>query len=74
MVLFLVATGTKGSVTPKNDAFPIYMGTLFKGDIGEVALYSTAISELLVKKHFALGRQIIYQKPYYPQYDVPSYS
>lgn len=70
----LVASGTKGGVVPKNDNFPIYIGTLFKGDIGESALYSQPISEITAKRHFAIGRQTIYKKKFYPQYDVPSYS
>jgi hypothetical protein len=42
--------------------------------MGEVAIYSAALSQSIIKEHFAIGRQIVFKKPYYPQYDIPSYS
>lgn len=58
----------------------IFIGALgnntkrFNGMIGEVALYNGALSANKAKEHYAIGKQILYKKPYYTNYDPPSYS
>src|ERR1700722_927485 len=74
-----VASGELGTQKITDGAQPVFVGELgnntnrFVGNIGELAIYNN-LSVAAAKEHFALGRKIIYQKPYYPQYDIPSYS
>lgn len=69
-----------GTQTLSDGGQPVYIGELgnntsrFQGMVGEVALYESAIGVRKIKEHFSLGRQIIFQKPYYTTYDPPSYS
>lgn len=84
MYLFIngmtVATKELGAQAVKDAAYQVIIGMLpgggsiFNGLISEVALYNGAMSVTTAKEHFAIGRQIIYKKPYYTTYDPPSYS
>lgn len=73
-------TTTLGSQEVRDLGKPLYIGALpnnterFNGIIGEVALYNGGMSILTAKTHFSVGRQIIFNKPYYTTYDIPSYS
>lgn len=75
-----VYSGKLGEQEVKDGGKPIYVGELgnnkerFNGMIGELALYSGALGSTRINEHFAIGRQIIFKKPYYTNYDPPSYS
>jgi hypothetical protein len=64
----------------KDGGQPIYVGeagnntSRFNGMLGEISLYSEAIGSSEIKNHFGIGRQIIYKKPYFTNFDRPSYS
>lgn len=74
------STTLLGTQTVIDNDKPIYIGEsgtlteVFPGLIGEMALYSGALSTRSIIEHFSLGRQIIYNKPFYSTYDQPSYS
>lgn len=69
-----------GSQEDKDLEKPIYIGAYpnnterFNGLISEVALYNGALSASTAKEHFSIGKRLIFKKPYYTTYDVPSYS
>jgi hypothetical protein len=69
-----------GTQEIKDGGQPVYTGELgnnssrFNGMLGELALYSEAIGSTEIKNHFSIGRNIIYKKPYYTNFDRPSYS
>jgi hypothetical protein len=73
-----------GAQEIKDNKQPLYIGENggnlggsrfnFSGLCGEFALYNGALSATSIKEHFSIGRQIIYRKPYYTTYDLPSYS
>lgn len=74
------AIGLLGAQVAEDSEKPIYFGELgnntshFNGMLGEVALYENVIGKRKIKEHFSLGKQILFQKPYYNTYDPPSYS
>lgn len=74
------ASGSLGAQEVKDGGNPVFAGELgnntsrFNGMIGELAVYSGGLGATEIKNHFAIGRQIIYKKPYYTTFDRPSYS
>ena len=67
-------TGFGEEIAIKDSGKPLYCGNEFKGAIAEVAAYHKVLNEKQIKNHFNVGRQVIFQKPFYTTYDPPSYS
>lgn len=75
----LMATGNLGSQELKDSKEPAFIGARsngserFEGLISELAIYNKALSERKIKEHYSIGKQIIYNKPYYTTFNRPSY-
>lgn len=74
------ASGSLGAQKVEDKGKSVFAGELgnntsrFNGMMGELALYSGGIGTVEAKNHFSIGRQIIFEKPYYTTFDRPSYS
>ena len=83
MAIFIngVQTGTAslGALTPLDGADSLYIGNShatapFNGLIGEVSLYSQALSTTKIVRRFVLAQTILADQPHYTTIDPPSYS
>ena len=69
-----IGTASLGSQAVADAGQPVYVGNGFNGLVGEVALYSGALSAARVLKHFNVGQQVLLDPGHYRMIDPPSYS
>lgn len=76
----VVGTGTLGAQAVTDGGQTLYVGALstgsstFNGLLGEVALYSGALSARRVARHFTIGQQVLSDPGHYSTIDPPTFN
>lgn len=75
-----VAIATLDSQSVTDDGQPMFIGEIYSGSspfnglIGEVSLYSGALSARRISRHFTIGQQVLSDPSHYSTIDPPSFN